>query len=60
MAQDRRAALTAVLAAAVLLALAPGPLSAQITLKSPKWTELSPQEREVLAPLAPDWDALDD
>ncbi|MFO1283302.1 MAG: DUF3106 domain-containing protein, partial [Burkholderiales bacterium] len=50
--------MTAALAAA-LFVLAPAPSLAQIALKSPRWTELSPQEREVLAPLAQDWDKLD-
>ena len=59
MAQDRRAALTAALAAALLLALASAQAVAQITMKSPKWSELSPQEREVLAPLQGDWEGLD-
>ena len=59
MAQDRRPALIAAFAAAVLLALAPAAGVAQIAMKSPKWSELSPQEREVLAPLQGDWDGLD-
>jgi len=28
-------------------------------LKQPKWTELSPQQREILAPLSVDWNKLD-
>ena len=41
-----------VVAAAVHAAAALG----QIALKSPAWSELTPQERIILAPLAPDWD----
>jgi Spy/CpxP family protein refolding chaperone len=58
-AQDRRPTLTAALAIAALLALAPASGLAQIAMKSPMWAELSPHDREVLAPLAPDWDRLD-
>ena len=32
---------------------------AQITLGSPSWSQLSPQEKQMLAPLASDWDKLD-
>ena len=48
----------AVVAAGVLLAAAPV-THAQIALKSPMWLELSVQEREILAPLASDWDKFD-
>lgn len=44
--------------AAVLLVTAL-PVSAQLPLSSPKWAELSPQERQVLAPLASEWNQLD-
>ena len=50
--------LMAAAAAGVLLAAA-SVTHAQITLKSPAWAELSPQEKQILAPLAPDWDKLD-
>ena len=53
----RAAALT--LALSLALAFAPSAALAQITLGSPSWSQLSPQEREVLAPLAPDWDSWD-
>jgi len=59
LAQDRRPALIAALAAAILLAFAPAAANAQIALKSPKWSELSPQERQVLAPLGSDWENMD-
>src|SRR5690606_36580445 len=58
LAQDRRAALTVALSAAGLVALAPEAGLAQIALKSPARSELSAQEREVLAPLASDWDRM--
>ncbi|MEO8977724.1 MAG: DUF3106 domain-containing protein, partial [Casimicrobiaceae bacterium] len=50
-----------ILALCVALALAAArPSLAQIPLSSPKWSELSPQERATLAPLAPpEWDKLD-
>ena len=53
------ARLTAAIAAAALMALAPSQGLAQIAMKSPKWAELSPQERQVLAPLQSDWDRLE-
>ena len=28
-------------------------------MRSPSWSQLSPQERKILAPLAPEWDKLD-
>ncbi|MET0918524.1 MAG: DUF3106 domain-containing protein [Burkholderiales bacterium] len=58
MAQDFVRTLMAVAAAGVLLAAAPV-THAQIALKSPMWLELSVQEREILAPLASDWDKFD-
>ena len=58
MAQDVVRSLIAATAAALVLAAA-SVAHAQITFKSPSWNELSPQERQVLAPLAPDWDKLD-
>ena len=57
MAQDFVRTLTA--AAACVLLAAASVAHAQIALKSPMWLELSPQERETLAPLASDWDKLD-
>ncbi len=48
-------------AVAVALALASAPVAhGQITLSSPSWSQLTPQERATLAPLAPpEWDRLD-
>ncbi|MFA7279063.1 MAG: DUF3106 domain-containing protein [Sterolibacterium sp.] len=47
---------------ALALALAP-PASAAVPplppLKQPTWTELSPQQREILAPLSGEWDKLE-
>src|SRR5665213_719531 len=50
-----------ILALCVALALAAArPALAQLPLSSPKWSELSAQERATLAPLAPpEWDKLD-
>ena len=61
MAQDGFHKLIAALAFAVPLALCNAqPAFAQVTMPSPKWSELSPQERATLAPLAPpEWDKLD-
>ena len=61
MAQDVFHKLIATLAFAIPLVLATAsPALAQIVLSSPAWTELSPQERAALAPLAPpEWDQLD-
>ena len=53
----RTRAVSASLAALLLLGLTTA--LAQIAMKSPKWSELSAQDREVLAPLAGDWDKLD-
>ena len=41
------------------LLLAVSVAQAQITLKSPSWNALTPQEQQILAPLAPDWNKLD-
>ena len=43
----------------VVLALLPSAALAQITMGSPSWSQLTPQEKQVLAPLAPDWENLD-
>ena len=56
MAQDGLRTLTLALALAALL---PTAATAQIALSSPSWKDLSPQERQILAPLASDWDKLD-
>jgi len=47
------------LALAVTAAFVPTAAQAQITMRSPSWSQLSPQEQNVLAPLAPEWDKLD-
>lgn len=46
-------------AAAVAAALWAGALAAQPMPKGPSWGELSPQERQVLAPLNSDWENMD-
>jgi len=49
-------------AISLALTLALGnPASAEIIppLKQPKWTELTPQQRDVLAPLSSEWDKLE-
>lgn len=43
---------------AFLLAAASG--DSAFALTAPKWADLSPQQREILKPLAADWDKLDD
>ncbi|MBA3777131.1 MAG: DUF3106 domain-containing protein, partial [Betaproteobacteria bacterium] len=47
------------LACALAPALISSPAHGQFALRSPAWSELSPTERAVLAPLAPDWQNLD-
>lgn len=55
-----RASLSRLYAAiTVLLLVASGQAHALITLQSPAWTELTGQQREILAPLAADWDAME-
>ncbi len=48
---------------AFALALAAGPagsaLAQPLTLRSPAWNELPPQEQQVLAPIEPEWGKLD-
>ena len=53
------AALGLALGIAVLASLAPPSAHAQITMRSPSWSQLTPQEQKVLAPLAPEWDRLE-
>jgi hypothetical protein len=53
------AALGLALAFAVVAPLVPTDAHAQITMRSPSWSQLTPQEQKVLAPLAPEWDKLD-
>ena len=43
----------------VAFAFAASTAQGQIALKSPAWKDLSGQDRQVLAPLASDWDHLD-
>jgi hypothetical protein len=43
----------------LVLALTLPVASAQITMGSPSWSQLTPQERQVLAPLASEWENLD-
>ena len=56
MASDHVRVLTKALS---VLALAATAAHAQITLKSPAWNELADRDRQVLAPLQPDWNSLD-
>ena len=56
MASQRARALTRAVA---VLALAASAAHAQIALKSPSWNELSEHDRQVLSPLASDWNNLD-
>ena len=56
MASNRSRALSRILAAA---AFAASVAHGQITLKSPAWNELSEHDRQVLSPLASDWNNLD-
>jgi hypothetical protein len=59
MARAQRAAVTAVIAAAICLALL-SPASAVVPpIKQPTWVELTPQQQQVLAPLAGEWDRLE-
>lgn len=54
-----RASLTIIAIVALTLALA-APTGAVVPpLKQPKWSELSPQQREILAPLSVEWDKLE-
>ena len=50
------AAATAVVALAAVLA---GNALAQPLTRSPAWSELAPQEQQILAPIAPQWDKFD-
>ena len=52
---------TALLSLVLVLApaLIPSAAHAQIALGSPSWSQLTPQEKQVLAPLASDWNNLD-
>ena len=47
------------LALSVACALSPEPAHSQPLRNGPNWGELSVQDRQVLAPLASDWDKLD-
>src|SRR5262249_23081243 len=42
-----------------VLALSATAAQGQITLKSPSWNDLSPRDRQTLAPLSQDWNRLD-
>ncbi len=54
-----RAFLSIAAAVALLVALT-FPVGAAVpSLKQPKWVELSPQQREILAPLSLEWDKLE-
>jgi TRAP-type C4-dicarboxylate transport system substrate-binding protein len=44
---------------ALALAGAPAAAAAPVGLSAPTWKELSPADREILAPLQPDWDGWD-
>lgn len=46
-------------AVSFVLLLASGPAHALITLQSPSWSELTAEQRGVLAPLMRDWDAME-
>ncbi|MEP7061917.1 MAG: DUF3106 domain-containing protein [Betaproteobacteria bacterium] len=61
MAQDVFGKLIATLVFAFAVALCTAqPAAAQVTMPSPAWSALSPQDRATLAPLAPpEWDRLD-
>lgn len=54
-----RASLTIVALLALTLALIVPAGAVVPPLKQPKWTELSPQQREALAPLSVEWDKLE-
>ena len=54
-----RAFLAIAAAVALLVALTVPADAAVPSLKQPKWAELSPQQREILAPLALEWDKLE-
>jgi hypothetical protein len=59
MARAQRAAFTAVIAAAICLALL-SPAGAVVPpIKQPSWVELPPQQQQILAPLAGEWDRLE-
>jgi Protein of unknown function (DUF3106) len=47
------------LALTIAIALLPAPAHSQVIRNGPNWSELSAQDRQVLAPLASDWDKLD-
>lgn len=47
------------LALTLLTALLPAPAWSQAIRTGPTWNELSPADRQVLAPLQPDWDKYD-
>jgi hypothetical protein len=59
--RDHARPLTAALVVALSLFVAcMGDAGAQLALTSPKWSDLTPQERAILAPLAPpQWDTFD-
>lgn len=54
-----RASLTIVAVIALALALTVPAGAVVPPLKQPKWSELSPQQREILAPLSVEWDKLE-
>lgn len=54
-----RAFLSIAAAVALLVALTCPVGAAVPSLKQPKWVELSPQQREILAPLSLEWDKLE-
>ena len=47
------------LALTFAIALAPPAAQSQVIRSGPNWSELSAEDRQVLAPLAADWDKLD-
>src|SRR5512147_3097131 len=49
----------ALLAVALWLFVSFSVLAAAPQKKQPSWAELTPEQQQVLAPLAPDWDKLD-
>jgi len=59
--RDQARQLTAALSVALSLFFAGiGDAGAQLALTSPRWTDLTPEERTILAPLAPpQWEKFD-
>lgn len=54
-----RASIAKLCAAIALLFAAMPPANALITFKQPTWTELSPEQRTILAPLVNDWNSME-